>query len=434
MTPQPRRDSMELARINAGVGADGEPADGSSGSLVALIPRINVQAFCETQQVADCVQSAFTDRRMARAHGTVLSGGIPGAIRLYQSQPTPNLLIVESAAPREDLLLQLGQLAEVCQPDTKVVVIGQVNDVILYRELIRRGVSEYQVAPISPLQLVETIATLYRSEKAAPIGRVVAFMGVKGGTGSSTIAHNAAWELARTAQLDTTIIDLDIAFGTAALGFNVDGPSGVLEALSQPERVDPQLLDRLLVPVGDRLNLLGGPGGVDKDFVVEAHAVETVLTAMRISVPMIVVDMPSIWTPWAKFTLLHADQVVLTAEPDLASLRNVRALAELLTAARPNDPPPLLVLNQVGKPKRPEIAGKDFRKAVGIDITAAIPFEPQSFGAALNSGRMLLDMTPRSKASDALRTLARGLAGDKAVRPVKPNASLLKRLLAGGKT
>lgn len=400
---------------------------------VALVPRINIQAFCETPATIEVVQAAFADRHMARAHGTVVTGGIPAAVRLFQTQSTPNLLLVETTASREVLLANLASLAEVCQPETKVVVIGHVNDVILYRELIRQGVSEYIVAPVLPLQLVETISALYRSEKASPIGRVIAFMGAKGGSGSSTICHNCAWEFARSAGIETTIIDLDLAFGTAALDFNLDASGGLMEAIAQPERVDGLLLDRLLVRLGDKLNLLGGPGGVDRDFIIEAHAIETIMTAMRVAVPMIVVDVPNLWAPWVRFTLLHADHIVITSEPELSSLRNAKALLDMLKASRPNDPPPSLVLNKVGVPKRPEIAAADFRKAIGADVAISIPFDPSSFGTALNSGRMLLDMAPRTKAADAIRKLARGMAGDRPGKPIAVTSSVLAKILTIGR-
>lgn len=416
--------------MQAGQSAAPSPAD---RTMTALVPRINIQAFCERQQTLDGIQAAFADRRMARAHGSVVSGGIPAAVRLYQTQSTPNLLLVESDAPRDSLLANLASLAEVCQPDTKVVVIGHTNDVILYRELISRGVSEYMVAPIAPLHLVEAIATLYRSERATPVGRVIAFVGARGGTGSSTVAHNCAWEIARTAEVETTIIDLDLAFGTAALDFNLDASGGIMEALLQPERVDALLLDRLLVKLAGKLSLLGGPGGVDKDFTIEPHAVETIFTAMRASVPMIVLDVPNVWAPWVRFTLLHADQIVLTAEPDLASLRNARAMVDLLKGARPNDPPPCLVLNKTGVPRRPEIAAADFRKAIATDVTASIPFDPQSFGDAVNNGRMVLDMSPRAKAAEALRGLAHDLAGERAQKPAAGGSSILKKLMELGR-
>lgn len=400
---------------------------------VALVPRINVQAFAETSRTAEALHTAFADRRMARAHAAVMNGGIPAAIRLYQTQSTPNLLIVESEADRDVLLVSLASLAEVCQPDTKVVVIGHMNDVILYRDLIRQGVSEYVVAPIQPLQLVEMISTLYRGERSPPVGRVVSFIGARGGTGSSTIAHNCAWELARCSSAETAIVDLDLAFGTAALNFNLDSSGGIMEAISQPERVDALLLDRLLVKLGEKLTLLGGPGGVDKDFVIEAHAIEAITSAMRSTVPMIVADLPNVWAPWVKFTLLHSDHIVITAEPELASLRNARALFDMLKAARPNDPPPSLVLNKVGVPKRPEIQGADFVKAIGSSAVVTVPFDPQTFGAALNNGRMVLDMAPRAKSSEALRKFAHSLAGSGAAKPAPAAQSLLKKLLVLGK-
>ena len=403
---------------------------GVESPLVSLVPRISIHAFCEHAQTAEVMRSAFADRRMARAHGSVMTGGIPAATRLYQTQSTPNLLIIETDAPREVLMASLQSLAEVCQPDTKVVVLGHVNDVVLYRDLVRQGVSEYVVAPFAPLQLADAIASLYRTEIASPVGRVIAFVGAKGGTGSSTIAHNCAWEHARTAGVETTIVDLDLAYGTAALNFNLDASGGIMEALAQPERIDPLLLDRLLVKIGEKLSLLGGPGGVEKDVLIEAHAIETVLLAMRSSVPAIIVDLPNCWTPWVRFALLHADAIVIVAEPELASLRNTRALVDMLVAARPNDAPPGVVLNQVGVPKRPEISASDFQKAIGGNLAAVIPFEPQTFGSALNNGRMVLDMAPRSKASESLRMLAGGLLGRKSGKSSNStSSSLLKRLL-----
>lgn len=419
--------------MNDQAAAAGSGSRWGEGAPVVLIPRINIQAFCETPQTTAAAEAAFADRRMARAHGSVMGGGIPAAVRLFQTQSTPNLLLVETTASHDVLLANLGALAEVCQPDTKVVVVGQLNDVVLYRELIRQGVSEYLVAPISPLHLVEAVAALYRSEKAAPVGRVMAYVGAKGGAGSSTIAHNCAWEMSRTTDVETTIIDLDLAFGTAALDFNLDSTGGLLEALAQPDRIDTLLLDRLLVKLGDRLNLLAGPGGVDREISIEPHAVETILTAMRSSVPLIVVDVPNLWAPWVKFTLLHADQIVITAEPELASLRNARAMVEMLKGSRPNDAPPTIVLNQVNVPKRPEINATDFRKAIGVEVAVSVPFDPQNFGAALNNGKMLLEMSPRSRAAEALRKLAHSQSGEKAPRPTVPARSFLDKLKELGK-
>ncbi len=389
-------------------------------SLVALIPRVNIHAFCDNQQTAEVMQSASADRRMSRSHVTIQLGGIMAAVQVYQGQATPNVLIVESHGSRDAVLSELSQLAQVCQANTKVVVVGHINDVILYRELMRQGVAEYLVAPLHQLQVIETIANLYRDPKAEPVGKVMAFVGAKGGVGSSTLAHNIAWQMSKRFGTDTVITDLDLAFGTAGLNFNLDPSGGMMDALGQPDRVDSTFIDRLLTKLGDKLSLLSAPGGVDREFNIEAHAVETILNAVRASVPCVVVDVPNLWAPWIKHTLVHADQVIITATPELASLRNTKNLVDMLKLARPNDKPPRVVINQFGVPKRPEIPPAEFGKALGIDIACVIPHDPHSFGLAQSNGQMLFEVAPKSKAVEAIAGLAQILAGaEKQVKPAR---------------
>jgi pilus assembly protein CpaE len=394
---------------------------------VAQVPRINIHAFCDNQQTAEVIQSAAMDRRMSKAHVTIQLGGIAAAVQVYHAQPTPNLLIVESRGSREQVMNELGHLAQVCQPTTKVVVIGHLNDVILYRELIKQGISEYVVAPLNQMQLIETVANLYQDPKSEPLGKIYAFVGAKGGVGSSTIAHNAAWLLSKNHDLETVITDLDLAFGTAGLNFNQDSMGNMLDALSQPDRVDTTLLDRLLTKLGDKLSLLSGPGGIDRDLNIEAHAVDTILSVIRQSIPAIVVDVPNMWAPWIKYTLLHADDVVITSTPELASLRNTKNMIDFLKASKPNDRPPKLIINQVGVPKRPEIPVADFAKAVGIEPSLVLPHDPQTFGTAQSNGRMIQDVAPKSKSAELLTNFAAGLAG--AETTAKPAASGMSSLL-----
>jgi pilus assembly protein CpaE len=393
---------------------------------VAQVPRVNIHTFCDNQQTAETLQSAAMDRRMARAHVTIQLGGILAAVQVYQTQPTPNVLVVESHSSREGILLELGQLAQVCQPTTKVIVIGHLNDVILYRELIRQGVSEYLVAPIGQMQLIETIASLFQDPKAKPLGRIIAFVGAKGGVGSSTIAHHIAWAMSNNFGLETVITDLDLAFGTAGLNFNQDASGGMLDALGQPDRIDATLLDRMLTKLGDKLSLLNGPGGVDRDVSIDASAIETILSVIRNSVPSVIVDVPNMWAPWIKHTLLNADEVVITSTPELASLRNTKNIIDLLKVSRTNDEAPRLILNQVGMPKRPEIPAAEFAKAVGIAPSLVIPHDPQSFGAAQSNGQMLFEVAPKSKSAELLAAFTQVLLGtDKGGKVAKSGLSSL---------
>jgi pilus assembly protein CpaE len=385
--------------------------------LIAAVPRINIGIFCDHDSTLQAMQQVAADRRMARAHITVQSGGIIGAFQAYSNALCPNLLIVESNSPRETILTELSQLAQVCDPTTKVIVIGHVNDVILYRELMRQGVSEYFVAPINLLQMISVISGLYNDPKAKPVGRVVAFVGAKGGVGSSTIAHNVGWLISREYNIETVITDLDLAFGTAGLNFNQEAGMGIADALSSPERVDATLLDRLLTKCNDKLSLLASGGLVDRDFHIDGNAVGAVLDVVRHNVPLVIVDVPNLWAAWTKYTLVHADDVVITATPELASLRNAKNMFDVLKAARPNDSVPKIVLNQVGVPKRPEIPVAEFAKALGVEPLAVFPYDPQVFGTASSNGQMIIEVAPKSRAADVVNSLASLLSGREAPKP-----------------
>jgi pilus assembly protein CpaE len=396
---------------------------------VLLVPRIDLHIYCDNQQTGQTLQVAAADRRMSRAHVTVQLGGIPAAIQVYQTQPTPQVLVVETHAARDQVMAELSKLAEVCQANTKVVVIGHVNDVLLYRELIKAGINEYVVAPVSAMGFIEIISNIYHDPKAAPLGKVVAFVGAKGGVGSSTIAHNVAWNTSQTRSIDTIITDLDLAFGTASLNFNQDGAGGILDAINQPDRVDATLVERMMTKLGNKLNLLNGPGSVDRDFNIEAHAIEAILNVVRSSAPLVVVDVPNLWAPWIKQTLLSADEIIVTATPELPSLRNAKNLIDLLKQSRSNDKSPRLILNQVGIPKRPEISAADFGKALGLQPMAVIPHDPASFGLAQGNGQMLFEVAPKAKATEIMSDIAAVICGQSNIPTAKkPKASLFSGL------
>ena len=390
------------------------------------IPRISIQAFCEQPVTAQVVQAAAADRRLAKAHVNVLMGGIYAAIAHYQENPSPNLVILESMLDRSSMLTALDQLAEHCDSGTKVVVVGHANDVILYRELLRRGVSEYIVAPVAPLTLMESVSNLYNDPDTDPVGMVMAFVGAKGGVGSSTVCHNTAWVMSRILQNNVVITDLDLPFGTAGLDFNQDPAQGIADALASPERLDEVLLDRLLAKCTDHLSLFAAPSVLDRNYEIDPQAFEWVLDVVRQNVPYVAVDVPHIWTPWAKQVLLQADEIVITAAPDLANLRNAKNIVDLLKQNRKNDRKPHLVLNFVGMPKRPEISAKEFGEALDLLPRVAIEFDGEVFGMAANNGQMVEELAAKSKAAEHFRSLAYALANK--VEPKVETKSVLAPL------
>ena len=382
-----------------------------SDEIIAPLPRITLQAFCETPAVAATMQAAVADRRMDKAHARIQMGGPAAAVEAFRAAPTPNIIVLEAVADPATLVGHLEALSESCDAGTKVVVIGHVNDVQLYRDLIRRGVSEYLIAPLEPLDVLRTLSELYVSPEARNLGRVIAVVGAKGGVGASTVAHNISWAIARNLDASTVVVDLDIAFGTAGLNFNQDPPQGIAEAVFAPERLDSNLLDRLLSRCSDNLALLAAPAVLDRTVDLDEDAFEQLFELLRASVPCIILDVPHQWNAWVKRTVLGADEIVIVAEPELASLRNAKNLVDLSRASRPNDAIARLVLNRVGVPKRPEISAGEFSKALGIDVLSTIPFDAQLFGTAANNGQMIAEVQAGSKATEAFTQIASALTG-----------------------
>ncbi|HWE47848.1 MAG TPA: AAA family ATPase [Caulobacteraceae bacterium] len=374
------------------------------------VPRIGIHIFAERTDTADSAQQASRDRRMSRATTVVRLGGIQTALQVYQTEPTPALIIVESGAPANQMIHELDYLAECCDADTKVVVIGAQNDIMLYRELMRRGVSEYLVAPLQPLQLIAAIGQLFNDPSAPFVGRTIAFIGARGGVGASTVAHNTAYALSERMASETVIVDFDLPFGTAGLDFNQDPLTGIADALQQPERLDPVLLDRMLVRCTDKLSLFAAPATLDSDWDVSPEVIEEVANKVRGAAPYVVLDLPHAWNAWVRRMVIGADEVVIVATPDLASLRNAKNMLDLARAARPNDAPPRLVLNQMGVPGKPEIPLKDFANALGIAPTLVLPFDAKLFGHASNNGQMVVEVGAKSKAADGFQYLAQLVA------------------------
>jgi pilus assembly protein CpaE len=348
------------------------------------------------------------------------------AIEAYRSAPTPNVIVLETDGSH-DILAGLDQLASVCDPGTRLVVIGRVNDIALYRELIRRGVSDYVIAPVAPIDVVRAICGLFSTPEAKAVGRIIAVVGAKGGVGASTIAHNVAWAIARDLALDSVVADLDLAFGTAGLDYNQDPPQGIAEAVFSPDRVDTAFIDRLLSKCTDHLSLLAAPATLDRVYDFGSEAFDSIFDTLRSTVPCIVLDVPHQWSGWAKRALIGADDILIVAEPDLANLRNTKNLFDLLKAARPNDRIPLYCLSQTGMPKRPEISSREFVKAIESEPVASIPFEPQVFGMAANNGQMIAEFSANHHTNEIFLQIAQRLTGRGETK--KPRSSLLGPLI-----
>ncbi len=404
---------------------DAKPAEEPATEVATgarLVPRITIQAFCEHSQTAQLVESAIHDRRMSKVALTTHNGGLEGAIETYKSNPTPNLIMVETSLPPADIPGALHRLAEVCDATTRLIVLGHANDVVLYRELIRSGVSEYIVLPATASAIVTAITDLFAAEGAVPIGRTIGFVSAKGGAGASTVAHNVAWAVSQTLRQDVLILDMDLAFGTAGLNFNQDPPHGLADAVGAGTKMDSVMLDRLMSKAANHINLLTAPVSLDQTYDHAERDFEQIIELSQKMTPVVILDIPHAWDAWVRHTLAAIDEIVIVAEPDLANLRNAKNLADTIKALRPTESEPLLVINKVGVPRRPEISATEFASSVDCKLLGQIPFDAALFGTAANNGQMIAEVSANNRINDVYRLIGMQVTGRNAPEAAgKPN-------------
>ena len=247
---------------------------------------------------------------------------------------------------------------------------------------------------------------------------------------ASTVAHNLAWSISRGLDMSTVVVDLDLGFGTAGLDFNQDPPQGIAEAVFAPDRLDGNVIDRLLSKCSEKLSLLAAPATLDRMYDFDEAAFDGIFDVLRTTVPVIVLDIPHVWTAWSRRMLIGADDIVVVAAPDLGNLRNAKNIIDTLKAARPNDAKPRLILNGVGVPKRPEISVADFCKAVETSSGAEIAFDSKLFGTAANNGQMIAEVEANGKTAQTFAELARAVTGRAEIKAAKKSvlAPILSRL------
>ena len=329
----------------------------------------------------------------------------------YAENTTPQLIVFETDLSGEALLEQVSRLAEVCDEGTEVLALGSANDVDTYRSLVSEGVNDYLVAPFDAVQVFNAIEAVVIDPDAPPRGQVIAFVGAKGGTGSSTLAHNVSWSLAQLYGDDVIILDLDLAFGTADMSFNVDPQQGIQDALEAPERLDEVLLARYMAEPMDHIKLLAAPPTLDMEADINVQSLDTLLEMVRRTAPFIVLDVPINWSAWTQHALMQADEIVLISTLDLVSLRDTKNLVESLEAKRANDAPIRLVINHRGAYRNTELSDKDFETAVGGKTALIVEHDPALFGEAENNGQVIGVMSPKAKVVEGFHELAKLISG-----------------------
>ena len=390
-----------------------------------MIHKLTIECFTSTAAVEAACRQMADDRLLAKSRVTIQPGGMAGAAAHYADHPSPRVMIVEEAGALEWMTANLGALAEVVEPGCKVIVIGTLNDIGLYRTLMSQGVSEYLVAPVGGRDLVAVLDRIFADPSATPRGKVLAFFGARGGTGSSTVAHNLAWSMGKAVDDGVVVIDFDFGFGTAGLAFNLEAKQTLAEVLGQPDRIDMVLMERFAVAYDEHLQILPSSANAGDVPVITADGLDRVIDLARQMAPIVVLDLPHQWSPWVINLMIGADELIVTALPDLANLRDCKSLFEGVGRRRGEGAPTRVLLNRTDAYRKTQLSAKDFEDNLDSPPLASIPFDPVLFGAALNNGQMVGETATGHKIAETFLDLAVRLAGRQPAAAQRKGGSLL---------
>jgi pilus assembly protein CpaE len=369
------------------------------------VPPISVLASWDRADSGDVFAAMVGDKRLARAEMESVRGGLDGACAAMDDGVRPDLVIVDTTLSGAEMLDGVGRVQARLGPGAKLIVISAVNDIGVLRSLNARGVAAYLMAPVSAEELTQSVCALFAHSDRA---RVIAVMGARGGVGASTVAQNLAWTIAERLDAPTALVDLDVGFGAAAANFKLEPAACVTDLMGE---ADEEHVERALTRASERLSIAASPANPALSLTVETPGVEAMLAHVRRASAFVVLDLPHVWTAWMKQALISADEVVLIAGPDLASLRNSDNLVKQLRDVRAGKGDPILALSMTGVPKRPEISLKDFSESISIAPTATFAFDPELYGLQETSGRLLCDEAPKSKQAQTIEALACALTG-----------------------
>jgi pilus assembly protein CpaE len=360
----------------------------------------------------EAASSVFAE--MGWRDGAVRPGDAATALRLIDRSEPPALLLVElpdGGAPVE----AVAALVEACGGATRILAVGAVNDVMLFRELTALGVADYLVKPVSSEHLRDAFARAQRQgdapAAAAPQTKLHAFIGARGGVGTTTLATATGWLLSHEFKLKAALLDLDLHFGNLALSLDLEPGRGLREALEHPERTDSLLLASAMVKESERLPILAGEEPLEDMLRFHPEAAASLLGALAHGHECLVADVPRSLDATSREVLAAADSVVIVTDLSLTGLRDTQRLTELTKAL--GGAKPLIVANQVGAAHRGEVGRAEFERGIGRPLDLAVPFDVKAAMTMARSGKALPVAAGGSKATAEIRQLAARLSGRK---------------------
>ncbi len=343
-------------------------------------------------------------------------GGLRNAVQSLSVTASPNILLVD-LSESGDPLNDINALAEVCEPGTVVIAIGQVNDVRLYRDLLASGIHDYLLKPLSAGQLrdafnhAQAVFAAPRASDPETAKRHIstAVVGTRGGVGASTLATSLAWLFSTDHKLPTALLDLDVHFGTGALALDLEPGRGLTDAIDNPSRIDGLFIERAMIRANDNLAILSAEAPISAPLMTDGSAFVQLEEEFRQAFEMTVIDLPRNMLINFPHLLAEVNVVVLATEMTLASARDTIRILSWLKANAAHAQP-IVVANKV-QTAIAEIGKADFEASIERQIDFTVPYDVKTAANAAKLGQTFVDASPASKAAAAIRQVADRVLG-----------------------
>jgi len=379
---------------------------------VSKTDQFQVGVFLEDPQDIEVVREALKSLDIKKSD--IVKGGVKEAIEFVSDRKSPQYLIIDVS--KSDMpVSDLNQLAELCDPGVNVIAVGVRNDVGLYRDLMKLGISDYLVSPLFSDILGHSLKTFFFGEENnkkthSKFGKIIAFVGARGGVGTTFLATNFVTLVSKEKSRRVVLLDLDLHFGTDSLYFDLKSGSGLRDALENPDRIDPLFIERLLVPVDDRLSIVSSEEDLEEQISYKTEGVEALVKTLSEKFHYVVIDVPHYSNNITQTVISHAHIMVLVTDASLASLRDAGRLIRLF-GAEEGGRKVVVVINKSGLYDKGEVALDDFENTLAHKISHVLPFDKSSPMDFINRGKILVE--EKSVLASSIRELTNDIIGAK---------------------
>jgi pilus assembly protein CpaE len=341
----------------------------------------------------------------------VYKGGLRNAVQSLSISASPTILLVD-LSESSDPINDINGLAEVCEPGTVVIAMGQVNDVRLFRDLMSSGIHDYLLKPVFPEQIRDSLmqaqAMLNAPRHAEQVVKtrktVTAVVGTRGGAGASTVATSLAWLLGQQEKRDAALLDLDVHFGTGALALDLEPGRGLIDAIDNPARIDGLFIERAMVRANDRLAILSSEAPLNQALLSDGGTFFLLREEIAVAFEATVIDLPRHMLIAYPHMVNEVDSVVLVTELTLAAARDTIRLLASLKSLCPGARV-ILVANKV-PPTGAEISRKDFETSIERAVDFVVPLDAKLAIKSAKLGKSFGETARGTKPGAALGKLA----------------------------